>query len=281
MYMNNEREQIKIDVLTLAAISIVAWALVVIMHEIVGHAGFAALMGIPVRAVSTTTVFLEWNQIKTIDEYRLIHVGGTFMNLVTGGIALILLHYGKRFSKSSRYFLWMFSTMSFVVVIMYLISATAIGAGDWMEVITDLEPRSLFVAMIVFAGILFAIPGYTLPLRAWMPDLKGDRSALLKVTVIPVLVVIIIQTLSVLGSPFAFNAPGIGHLGASIFIFIHFILWLIIVNIFPVSRSSEELEALGLKRSPLWLVAGVAVLIIFVLILGPGLGPLAEDPRLG
>lgn len=279
--MNNERKQVKIDVLTLAAISIVAWALVVIMHEIVGHAGFAALMGIPVRAVSTTTVYLEWSQIKTIGEYRLIHIGGTFLNLVTGGIALILLHYGKKFSKSMRYFLWMFSTMSFVVVIMYLISATAIGAGDWMEVITDLEPRSLYIAIIVFAGILFAIPGFTMPLRAWMPDLRSDRSSLLKVTIIPVLVVIIIQTLSVLGSPFAFDSTGIGHLGASIFIFIHFILWLVLVNFVPVSRSSEELESIGLKRSTLWLVASAAVLIIFVLILGPGLGPLAEDPRLG
>ena len=279
--MNNERKQIKIDVLTLAAISIVAWALVVTMHEIVGHAGFAALMGIPVRAVSTTTVFLEWSQIETIDQYRLIHVGGTFLNLVTGGIALILLHYGKSFSKSTRYFLWTFSTMSFVVVIMYLISATAVGAGDWMEVITDLEPRNLFVAIIVSAGILFAIPGYALPLRAWMPDLKGDRAALLKVTIIPVLVVIVIQTLSVLGSPFAFDSQGLGHLGASVFIFIHFILWLVLVNIVPVSRSSEALESIGLKRSTLWLAAGAAVLIIFVFILGPGLGPLAEDPRLG
>ena len=68
--MNNERKQVSIDVLTLAAISIVAWALVVIMHEIVGHAGFAAIMGIPVRAVSTTTVFLEWDKIKTIEVYK-------------------------------------------------------------------------------------------------------------------------------------------------------------------------------------------------------------------
>jgi hypothetical protein len=279
--MDKEKKRLEIDVLTLAAISIVAWALVVIMHEIVGHAGFAAIMGIPVRAVSTTTVFLEWDKIKTIEEYRLIHIGGTLMNLLTGVIAIFLLHYVDRFSKSMRYFLWLFATMSFVVVIMYLISATAIGAGDWMEVITDLEPKNLYVAMIVCIGILIAIPGYILPLRVWMPDLRGNRSTLLKVTVIPVLVLIIIQTLSVLGSPFAFYPPELSHLGASIFIFIHFILWIILVNVIPVSQASKELEGIGLDRSSHWLVAGVVVLIVFVFILGPGLGPLAEDPRLG
>ena len=279
--MNNEKSKVRIDALTLAAIAIVAWALVVIMHEIVGHAGIAALLGVPVRAVSTTTVYLEWSQIRTVEDYRLIHIGGTLMNLVTGVIALVILYFGKRLSRAMRYFLWMFSTMSFVVVIMYLISATAVGGGDWMEVITDLEPRNLFVALIVGAGILFAIPGYVLPLRAWMPDLKGNRSTLLKVTVIPVLVVIIIQTLSVLGSPFAYDPQGIGHMGASIFMLIHFILWLVLVNVLPVSEPSKELEAIGLKRSTLWLLAGAAALIIFVLILGPGLGPLAEDPRLG
>lgn len=279
--MDKEKKRLEIDVLTLAAISIVAWALVIIMHEIVGHAGFAALLGIPVRAVSTTTVFLEWDQIKTIDEYRLIHIGGTLMNLLSGGIALLLLHYVKRFSKSMRYFLWLFATMSLVIVIMYLISATAIGAGDWMEVITDLEPRNLYVAIIVGIGLLIAVPGYALPLRVWMPDLRGNRTTLLKVTIIPVLVLIVIQTLSVLGSPFAFYPPGSGHLVATIFIFLHFILWIILVNIIPVYNASEEIEQIGLKRSSLWLVAGVVALIVLVFILGPGLGPLAEDPRLG
>lgn len=278
--MEDEGRRLEIDILTLVAISIVAWALVDIFHEIVGHAGTAALMGIPVRAVSTTTIYVPWDQVKTIGEYRIIHIAGTFVNLLTGALALLLLRYRKPTSKAFQYFLWLFTTMSFVVVIMYLISATAIGGGDWIEVITDLEPRNLYLAIIIFAGVLFALPGYALPLRVWMPDLKDNRSALLKVTAIPVLTVIVTQTLSVLRSPFAFKPPESSHLGASIFIYIHFVLWAILVNLIPVPRSSEEVESIGLRRSSFWIVAGLIVFLFFVLILGPGLGPLGEDPRL-
>lgn len=278
--MENEERRLEIDILTLVAISIVSWALVVILHEIVGHAGSAALMGIPVRAVSSTTGYLLWDQIKTIGEYRIIHIGGTFVNFLTGAIAFLVLRYRKPISKSFRYFLWLFTTFSFVIVIMYLFSATAAGGGDWIEVIRELKPRNLYLAIIIFTGLLFALPGYALPLRAWMPDLRGNRSVLLKITAIPVLTLIITQTLSVLRSPFANLPPESSHLTVMVFVYIHFVIWAILVNAIPVPRSSEEIESIGLRRSSFWLVAGIIVFLFFVLILGPGLGPLGEDPRL-
>lgn len=278
--MEEGGRRLEINIITLVAISIVAWALAIVLHEIVGHAGIAALMGIAVRAVSTTTIYLPWDQVQSLGQYRIIHVGGTAANLLTGAVALLLLHFRKPISKEFRYFLWLFTTMSFVIVMMYLISATAVGAGDWIEVVTDLEPRSLYTAIIIGAGVVFAIPGYAFPLRVWMPDLKGNRSVLLKVTVIPVLTLIITQTLSVLRSPFAFQPPESSHMGAMIFIYIHFVLWAILVNVIPMPRSSEAIESIELRRSTFWLVVGIAVFLFFVLVLGPGLGPLGEDPRL-
>ena len=50
MKMDREK-RIDIDILTLIAISIIAWSLANFLHEVVGHAGSAALLGIPVRAV--------------------------------------------------------------------------------------------------------------------------------------------------------------------------------------------------------------------------------------
>ena len=274
------RDAWRSDIPTLVAISITAWALVDLLHEIVGHGGAALLMGIPVRAISTTTIYIPWDQIQSIGQYRILHIGGTFINLLTGGIAFLLLYYQKSLSRATRYFLWLFTTMSFVVVIMYLFSATALGGGDWMEVITDLEPRNLFLGLIIGTGILFAVPGYALPLKAWMPDLKGHRSILLKVTIIPVLTLIITWILSIVKSPFAFHPPGGGHLILSIFVSLHFILWAILVNVIPVPRSSEGIESILLERSTFWLVVGIVAFILFVLVIGPGLGPLGEDPRL-
>ncbi len=271
--MKNKRPNLQIDVFTVIAISIVAWALAIIMHEVVGHAGVAALLGIPVRAVSSTNVDIASYQVKTIGESRLIHIGGTFINLLSGSISLLLLRFRKKFANSVRFFLWLFTTMSFIIVLMNLISATAFGVGDWMEVIKDLNPRNVYKALIVGMGILLALPGYWLPLRVWLPDLKGNRLTLLKVTAIPVLTVIIIQMFSALQNPSAHssNSPVIF---ASLFLSIHLILWAVLVNVIPVPRSKENIESIRINRSLVWLVTGIIVLLFFVFILGPGLGPM-------
>ena len=268
----------KIDLPTLAAISIVAWALVVSLHEIVGHAVPAVLMGLDVRMVSTTGVDVPSDQVSydlwSSGKAKVLLAGGTVVNFLTGAIALLLLHFRKPIPTASRYFLWLFATFSFVIVTMYLVTATALGAGDWIGFVQDMDARNLYLAVIIGAGILFALPGYALPLREWVPDLKGNRLALLKITSVPVLALTITQVLSVLKSPFPNQPGGQNNFLISLFVCIHCAIWAILVNLIPVPRSSKGMESIALGRSPFWLVAGVVFFLLFVLILGTGLGPL-------
>ena len=76
------------------AASTVAWAMVDVLHEIVGHAGAAVLLGVPVRAVSTTTIFADWDQIQSIADNQIIHVSATLLNLATGCLALAARAHG-------------------------------------------------------------------------------------------------------------------------------------------------------------------------------------------
>ncbi len=57
--MKSDETRLGIDKPTLVAISTMAWILVNVSHEIIGHAGSAALLGLPVRVVSTTTAYIE------------------------------------------------------------------------------------------------------------------------------------------------------------------------------------------------------------------------------
>lgn len=278
--MNTEGRRMVIDIPTLVAISAVAWALANILHEIVGHAGAAVLVGIPARAVSTTTAYIDWGQIQSVGEARIILAAGTVVNLITGALALIVLHSRKVTNSASRYFLWQFATISFIIATLNLVSAPLMGGGDWAEIITQLEPKRLWSVSIIGVGMLVAVAGYILPLRMWMPNLKGKRWVQLKVTVIPVATMIIVQTLSLLRSPFAKLPPASNHLLASVFAYIHFVLWAILVNVIPVPRSSEPVESIRLRRSNVWLAVGLVVFLFFVGVLGPGLGPLEDDPRL-
>jgi hypothetical protein len=276
--MENNGRNLKIDIPTLVAISIVAWVLVVSLHEIVGHAGSAVLMGLDVRLATSTGVDIPSDQVSydlwSSAKARTLLAGGTVVNLITGSIALLLLHFRKPISKAWQYFLWLFATFSFIIVIMYLITTTAIGAGDWIVFVQGLNPRNLYVDIIIGTGILFAIPGYALPLWEWMPNLKGNRLTLLKITFVPVLALTISQIFSTLRSPYLNEKGGQNPLLASVFVCIHVLIWAILVNLIPVPRSSKGIEGISLGRSPIWLVAGMVFFLLFVLILGTGIGPL-------
>ena len=98
--MSTYENRMKIHMPTLIAISIIAWVLVDIMHEIVGHAGAAIIMGVPVKAVSTSTVYLyvDWEQFITdhgLNPIRLFTLGGTIVNIVTGALALLALKWNS------------------------------------------------------------------------------------------------------------------------------------------------------------------------------------------
>ncbi len=268
---------IAMDVPTMIAASAVAWVLADVLHEIVGHGGAAVLLGVPVRAVSTTTIFAEGDQIQSMVEVQVIHASATLVNLLTGCVALVALRSPRVTRSVSRYFLWVFATISFVLVTLNLL----IG-GDWAVVIQGMEPAGLWRAGVLAAGILLGVLGYGLPLRLWLPDLRQHRWLQLKVTAVPVLVLLAVQTLSVLGSPFC-SVPldtGTNALITSAALAVFFGLWLALVNLVPVPRSSAPVDSIALARSTGWLAVGLIVAVLFIGVLGPGLGPLEADPRL-
>jgi len=254
-HMENDARNLKIDIPTLVAISIVAWVLAVSLHEIAGHAVPALLMGLDVRLATSTGVDIPSDQVPydlwSSSKAKTLLAGGTLVNFLTGTIALHLLHFRKPTSTAFKYFLWLLTTFCFVIVIMYLVTTTAMGAGDWIGFIQGLNPRNLYIAIIIGTGILFALPGYALPLQEWMPDLRGNRLTLLKITFIPVLALTITQILSTLRSPYRNELGGQNPLVSSAFVCIHLVIWAIPVNLIPFPRSSKGIESIGLGRSPL------------------------------
>ncbi|MCJ7694546.1 MAG: hypothetical protein MUO40_03890 [Anaerolineaceae bacterium] len=283
--MSKNKNRIQINLPTLIAISIVAWALVDILHEIIGHAGAAFIMGIPVKAVSTSTAYIIVNWDQFIGEHglnpiRLFTLGGTIVNIVTGALALLALKWKKAMSSTLCYFLWLFASFSMIIVAMNMVTNTLLGFGDWAVFISTLEQENVWKIIIIVVGLLLTVTGYILSLRQWVPNMKGHRLTLLKITAIPVVTVIAVQTLSLIKSPFAALPPESNHILASFFAYIHFILWVIVVNLIPGPRSIDNLEAIRLPPSNFWLVLGLIVFIVFILVLGPGIGSFVGDPRL-
>lgn len=276
----SDRDRVEIDTPTLMTVSALAWALANVFHEIVGHAGAAVVLGVPVRAVSTTTAYVDWTAVETATQDRIITAAATPVNVATGALALAALRWLHVHSTPVRYFLWLFTVVSFTMAAWNMVTLPLLGAGDWGDIAQGLDHAGLWTAGVVATGVAVAVVGYRLPLRLFLPDLR-DRPALRhKIIFVPVAAMIVVQTLSVLPSPFATAPADANHLLASVFAYAHLMVWAVLVNGGVGPRSPRPVDDLTLDRSTGWLATGAVLIIAFVAVLGPGLGPLEDDPRL-
>ncbi|MFC2121848.1 hypothetical protein ACFLTI_09670 [Bacteroidota bacterium] len=270
---------------TLLAIAALSWILVNISHETFGHAGFGLLSGFKLKAVNTTTAYLDVNWDNEINQngfikYRLFLIGGVCMNFLTGFIAYLILKHKSGLNTQMRLFLWLFASFSYVVIVMNLISVPIIGGGDLTGIIRTYDNQELTKMIVIIVGLVFMIVGYLALQKSFIPEIKKHRSVLLSIAGIPVVTVIVLQTLSLINSPFSYLSASQNHLLASVFAYFHFILWAIVVYIVPASNKKNSIEDLLPNKSVKWIVAGVATSVFYILILGSGLGSFDGHPSL-
>jgi len=262
---------------TLIAISALSWILVNITHEFFGHAVFGIVSGLKLNAVSTSTAFfnIDWNSNINQHGYttlRLFLLGGVLMNFVTGVIALLILRFNKSLSSQMYLFLWLFSSFSFIIIVMNCISVTLIGSGDLPQIISTFKNQENLKIIVLIIGFITMIAGYMIIQKSFMPEIKGHRSVLISITLIPVITAIIIQTLSLLKSPFAYLPPSQNHLLASVLVYFHFLFWALIVNIIPLSSKKNSLEKIITEKSIIWITISLIMVVFYIFILGPGIG---------
>jgi len=262
---------------TLIAISALSWILVNITHEFFGHAVFGIVSGLKLNAVSTSTAFfnIDWNSNINQHGYttlRLFLLGGVLMNFVTGVIALLILKFNKSLSSQMHLFLWLFSSFSFIIIVMNFISVTFIGGGDLPQIISTFKNQENLKIIVLIIGFITMIAGYMIIQKNFMPEIKGHRSVLISITLIPVITAIIIQTLSLLKSPFAYLPPSQNHLLASVLVYFHFLFWALIVNIIPLSSKKNSLEKIITEKSIIWITISLIMVVFYIFILGPGIG---------
>jgi len=267
----------KINIPTLIAISALSWILVNITHEFFGHAAFGILSGMELNAFSTSTAFfnMDWIEYKNQHGYttlRLYLLGGVLMNFVTGVIALLILKLYKSLSSQMHLFLWLFSSFSFIIIVMNFITVTFIGGGDLPQIINTFENQESLRTIVLIIGFIIMIAGYMIIQKNFMPEIKGHRSVLILITLIPVITAIIIQTLSLLKSPFAYLPPSQNHLLASVLAYFHFLLWALIVNIIPLTSKKNTIEKVVVEKSCIWITISLIFIVFYIFILGPGIG---------
>jgi len=284
--LNNSTNQ-KVHLSTIAAISIVTWSLFAVLHEILGHAGAAFLLGEDVRgAVSTTVHIADFYNLNSVSNrigwwgFRFVAAAGTLINLSTGLIALLLLKSKQITQTSTRYFLWLFASISIFQQGFWLtVMPFAALGGDWTAFFIELDHNKLWKIGVTIAGAFLLWFGYHMPLYRFWSRYKVSktvsRSLKAQFSIVPILVAFITQLLSVMWSPL--NGPRHTTI-VSIFSFIPLILWLIPINLIQWPHSPSAMEMFQLKRSNSWILAGFVAFFLFVVLLGTGIGSFSGHP---
>lgn len=272
---------------TIMAASVVAWVLFAVLHEIVGHGAIALLLGEDLRgAVSTTVHIADFYDLERVAArigwwgFRAVAAGGTFVNFAAGAVAILLLASRRIVHPATRYFLWYFATVSIVQQAFWLsVMPFAALGGDWTAFFIGLESATTWKAGVTTLGIALLWLGYRMPLRAWAPDIAEDRRArrrqIRRLTIIPVLTTFAVQLLSVAWSPL----EGPRHTTiVSVFSFIPLLLWLIPANLISWPGRLRQVRPLPVTGSRAWLVAGLVAFVVFVFVLGTGIGTFEGHP---
>jgi hypothetical protein len=259
---------------TVIAIALVAFALTNLAHEGLGHGGMCVAMGGEPRVLNA--VYFDCGRGDVTDAgSRWISAGGTLTNLAFAALTALLLRARFVRAATGRYFLWLFLTLNLLQAFGYWMFSGLGGIGDWNAVVAGSPNYPLWRIALAVAGtaayIFVAVP---IALRGLLQFLDGDEpgrvARAVRLTVVPYLAGGVLYVTAGLLNPESpmlvlISAAAASFGGASA------LAWMA-----QLLRNRERYPptgpALGLARGWPWLVAGAAATVIFIGVLGPGIG---------
>ncbi len=270
---SSETTRSPLDILTIIAIAITVWSFSNASHEILGHGGVAVLQGY--NPISVSTSFFMWDTGgATFWGAKAVNAGGVVINLLIALISLLLLRSQKIKSPRTNYFLWLMMSINLFYSGSYLIGWFIGPTLDWALFLNGLEPLFLWTLGVTAVGVLILVSGFHLSCKYWVPFLGDEESERRRrvtlLTLIPYLTIIVVKVSA------GFMNPGpdkmlifMGSFGVSAF----FLVWINFLRFWPFTKqTASSQKAAELGPSIPWLVIGFVALILFVGVLGPGIG---------
>lgn len=251
------------DVLTVCAISLLAEILANVLHEGLGHAATALLTG--ARSGVLTTV--AWS---SDFDSRLVAAGGTLANLGAALVFWIALRSATGGSVRLRFFLLTSLAFNLFAGTGYFLFSGVTNFGDWAAVIAGWHAHWLWRALLVVAGMVsyygaVLVVGTGLVRYVGVPSNVPRR--LRKLTFIPYFSSVILLCagglLNPIGIQLVWQSALPGAAGAH-----SGLLWL---RYYIRKGTVPERRSDGIERSYVWIIVAVALSLVFIFVLGPGI----------
>jgi len=156
------------DLLTLASLAVVAYALANVVHEGLGHAGTCILVGGKPQVLSSMHFEGDTEGLPPLAD-RLVAAGGTVANLIAAAVALPFLRRGRDRSPATWLFAWIFASVNLMQATGYPLFSGVGNIGDWSAVTRGWSPTWLWRLMLAAVGGI----SYLLAVRWAMTALAG------------------------------------------------------------------------------------------------------------
>jgi hypothetical protein len=258
------------DLVTVAALGILAFICTDVAHEVVGHA-VGLLMAGGRSGILTTTRLIYEPQLAN-PNWRIFDIGGPAGNLIWAAVCFLTQRSIRLIAPRLRLFLWTSMSFSIFWEFGYLIKCGVIGHGDWMALIEGLAPIWAWRATMFVIGVALyraAISVSTSELHFILGvNTPGWRRRLVRLVITLCSAGTAIACAGAIFDPRGrieiLNSGALASLAS--WVGLLFVLFL-----FP-SRPEKKSVGVGpIPRSiPLFLLAAVAA-VLFIGILGPGI----------
>jgi hypothetical protein len=260
------------DLLTVAAVGLVAYALANLLHEGLGHGGACLLVGGKPLVLSSMHFDGDTEGLPG-GANRLIAAGGTLVNLLAGGIALAALSRSRRLPAQIRYFVWLLAFVNLFQGTGYFLFSGVAGIGDWASVIAGWPMPWLWrLVMAVTGGSAYFVI-MLLAMRRLAPfvgDPKPGRyRRALALSLVPYLTGAALFIIAGLFNPEGLMLVLVSAVAASLGGTCGFFWGPQFFRNPDFAPTSEE--PIVVARSWGWIAAAAIVAVVFVSVLGPGI----------
>jgi hypothetical protein len=260
------------DLLTLASLAVVAYALADVVHEGFGHAGTCLLVG-GRPLVLTSTQFVGDTEGLPARADRLIAAGGTVANLVAAALAVPFLRWSRDRSPAIWFFVWIFVCVNLLQATGYPLFSGVGDIGDWAAVTRDWGPAWLRRLMLVAVGGLSYFLAVRWAMTTLATRLEETGSARVKpayvYTLTPYLVGCALYVVAGLMNPAGLMLVAASAVAASLGGTSGFAWGPQLLHDPAIASATGPVTTL--TRDWTWVALAVLVGLAFVLVLGPGI----------
>jgi hypothetical protein len=256
-------EPLNDDVVTICAISILAGLIADVLHEGVGHALLALLLG----ANSGVLTTVAWS---SAFDSRLVAAGGTLVNLFAGIAFWLILRSARNVSANTRFFLLMGCAFNLFTGTGYFFFSGVTNFGDWADVIAPMRLHSLWRSLLILVGMAsyygaVVLVGTSVVRYLAVPLSAGSRVR--RVLWWPYFSAIALSVAGGLLNPIGIQLMWQSALPASAGANSG-LLWL---RYYVPDSTAPERTPLPIERSYPWIVMSLLCALIFIFVLGRGI----------